>query len=290
MDIKLLRAFLCIAELGHFGRAASMLCITQPALSKQMLALEAELGARLFERGRHGAVLTPFGEQLLPDALQLVGNADTVLARVRQASQGERGRLDIGFGLSTLALAPQCIATFRQQCPDVVITLNDLSSAEQTRRLLAGQLDLGFVRLPASAGLATLPLLDEQLALAVPAASPHGQLPAELASLNASGFVALNRQRGPGLAAQIELWCGASAFTPRIIQHADDIQTVLAVVAAGIGVALLPHRSDHLLRGGVRLLPIDAATARWQVGLAWLPGRTHPALDRFVAMMRERAG
>jgi DNA-binding transcriptional LysR family regulator len=140
MELKLLRAFLAVAELRHFGHAAEVLNVSQPALSKQLVALEESLGARLFERGRHGAELTTFGSGFLADAQALVRDADEIHARAREASSGKRGFLRVGLGLSTLTLAPQLVAEFRRRYPNVSVTLNDLSSAEQSRRLLAGKL------------------------------------------------------------------------------------------------------------------------------------------------------
>lgn len=287
MDIKLLNAFVCVADTGHYGRAASTLCITQPALSKQIAALEATLGGRLLERGRHGAVLTPFGAAFVDDARGLVQSAHAVLQRAQQASRGERGRLRVGFGLSTLVLAPACVAQFCQRYPDVQLSLNDLPSAEQTRLLLAGQLDLGFVRLPTPAGLESLPMLNEQLALAVPAHSPWHTVPTDWADLNALGFAQLERQRGPGLAAQAEAWCASVGLQPRYGQAADDVQTVLALVAAGLACALLPLRSTQLQSQGVRLLPLAGEAATWQVGLAWRAQPENAVVQRFVAMARE---
>jgi DNA-binding transcriptional LysR family regulator len=285
MDIKLLRSFITLAGLGHFGRAADVLCVTQPTLSKQIANLEAELGARLFERGRHGAELTAFGALFLPDAQRLIQDADQVLLRAREASLGKRGRLRIGFGLSSLEYAPQAIAAFSQRYPDVAITLNDYSSAEQTQRILAGELELGFIRLPCDAALATLPLFEEQLALAVPAASKWQAVPDQLAELNALGFIALTATRGPGLAAQIQQWCNAQQFNPRITQYSEDIQTILAIVAAGLGVALLPYRAGLLLPQNVRLLPFNEPAAHWQVGLAWQAGREDPVVKGFVDLL-----
>src|SRR5579863_9855965 len=117
MELKLLRTFLSVVELRHFGRAADALHMSQPALSKQVGALEASLGAKLFERGRHGAELTRFGEIFLPDAQALVHDADEILARAREAGSGRRGHLRIGICLSVLTIAPQIIADFRQQYP-----------------------------------------------------------------------------------------------------------------------------------------------------------------------------
>jgi DNA-binding transcriptional LysR family regulator len=285
MELKLLRAFLTVAELRHFGHAAEVLCVSQPALSKQIVALEESLGARLFERGRHGAELTTFGAGFLPDAQSLVRDADEIYSRARESSSGTRGYLRVGLGLSTLTLAPQLIAEFRRQYPKVSVTLNDLSSAEQGRRLLAGKLDVGFLRLPADSGLDAFAVLDEALALAVPQHARWKRIPANLEELNEQGFIGLARGRGPGLAAQIDRWCSEHGFVPRVTQQADDIQTVLAAVAAGVGAAFLPSRTQYLLRDA-RVLPLRGAAAQWQVGLAWQAERDDPVMTRFVEFVR----
>ncbi|MFC0400909.1 LysR family transcriptional regulator [Paraburkholderia rhizosphaerae] len=285
MEIRLLRAFLTVASMKHFGRAADALALSQPALSKQIAALEASVGAKLFERGRHGAELTVFGDTFLADAQALVRDADAVLARAREASSGKRGFLRVGLGLSTLTVAPRLIAGFRQQHPDVSVTLNDLSSAEQTRRLLSGQLEVGFLRLPAAHGLSTFRVIDETLALAVPQHVRWKRLPSNLQALNALGLIALSRRQGPGLAAQIDAWCGEHQFMPQIVQQADDIQSILAAIAAGVGAAFLPSRTQYLLRDA-RIIPLPGAAARWQIGLAWQSSRDHAVVKRFVDFVR----
>ncbi|WP_025596921.1 LysR family transcriptional regulator [Burkholderia sp. WSM2230] len=285
MELKLLRAFLTVTELGHFGQAADVLCVSQPALSKQIAALEASLGARLFERGRHGAELTTFGAAFLADAEALVRDADEILARAREASSGARGFLRIGLGLSTLTEVPQLVADFRKRYPNVSVTLNDLSSAEQTRRLLAGKLEVGFLRLPADAGLCAFPMIDEALGLAIPQHARWKRLPSDLNELNEPGFIALARGRGPGLAAQVDRWCAAHRFVPNVIQQTDDIQTVLASVAAGVGAAFLPSRVQYLLRDA-RVLPLSGPGSRWRVGLAWHTARDDAVVKCFVAFVQ----
>jgi DNA-binding transcriptional LysR family regulator len=285
MELRLLRAFLTVARMKHFGRAADSLALSQPALSKQIAALEESVGAKLFERGRHGAELTVFGETFLADAEMLVRDADDVLARAREASGGKRGFLRVGLGLSTLTIAPRLIAEFRQRHPDISVTLHDLSSAEQTRRLLAGQLEIGFVRLPADHGLSVFRVIDETLALAVPEHVRWKRLPANLQTLNELGLIALSRRQGPGLAAQIDQWCSEHHFVPNIVQQADDIQSILAAVAAGVGAAFLPSRTQYLLRDA-RIIPLRDASARWQIGLAWQSDRDNAVVGRFVEFAR----
>lgn len=285
MELKLLKAFLTVADLRHFGRAANALHVSQPALSKQIGALEASLSAKLFERGRHGAELTPFGASFLPDARALVHDSDELLARAREAGGGRRGHLRVGICLSVLTIAPRIIADFRQLHPDVAVSLSDLSSAEQTRRLLAGKLDVGFTRVPSTGELSFLGVIDERLALALPPPLARVRLPSGFGTLNETGFVALRRERGPGLAAQVDSWCREHELIPNVTQRADDVQSVLASVAAGVGVAFVPSGAAHLLKDAT-VMPLRGKQATWRVGLVWADGRHHPVTERFVAFVR----
>ncbi len=286
MELKLLRAFLTVVEARHFGQAADALALSQPALSKQIAALESSLGARLFERGRHGAELTTFGATFLPDAQALVRDADALLARAREVGSGARGRLRIGVCISVLPLAPRLIAEFRRRHPQVDVTLHDLPSDIQTSRMLADRLDVGFMRMPDDPNLDAFHVVDEYLGLALPQSMRFTRLPANLEMLNTLGFVALTRNQGAGIAAQIDRWCAAHDFTPRVTQHADDIQTVLATVVAEVGAAFVPSRAEHLLRDA-RVLRLRDAAARWEIGLAWHAGRDKPVAARFVDFMHD---
>jgi DNA-binding transcriptional LysR family regulator len=285
MDLKLLRAFVTVAELKHFGRAADALHTSQPALSKQIGSLESILGARLFERGRHGAGLTAFGTDFLPDAAGLVRDADDMLLRAKEASRGKRGRLRVGLCLSVLTIAPRLIADFRRAHPQVSVTLVDLSSAEQSRRLLAGTLDVGFMRMPKGDELEAFAVIEESLALAIPREASIARLPKDLNVLNDIGFVALSRARGAGTADQIDRWCAQRRFVPRVVQEAQDVQSVLATVAAGVGVAFVPSHMQFLLRDAT-VLTLPGVHARWRVGLAWQAGRDDIVTQRFVAFTR----
>src|SRR5690349_18860796 len=131
MDIARLRSFLTLADRLHFGQAARLLHVSQPALSKQIRFLEEEIGARLFDRDRHGVRLTSVGKILAEEARALVRQADAVLDRARRAGRGEIGRLSIGFGFSTLTLVPRVVSRFRQLSPNVEISLRDMSTPAQ---------------------------------------------------------------------------------------------------------------------------------------------------------------
>lgn len=282
MEIRLLRAFLELIETGHYGKAASKLFVTQSTLSKQIQALEAVVGGPLFERGRHGAKLTPLGNLLQREARVLLRLNDEISVKMRRANAGLTGHLDIGFGISTLLTAPQLIADFRATTPDSQITLNDLPSGEQHQRLLVGRLDIGFCRAPEEADeLSFIPIMEERLALVLPSGievSPRNRL----STLNRLGFVALSPSRGAGLDAQISQWCTSAHFKPRIVQHADDILTVHAVVAAGLGAAFLPWHGVEALGNRTHQQPLSGPASKWPVGICWRSADTNPLLLRFV--------
>lgn len=282
MDIKLLRSFVQLTDTGHYGKAASKLFVTQSTLSKQIQALEVMVGGLLFERGRHGARLTPLGKLLQQEARLLLRLSDEIDVKMHRANAGLTGHLDIGFGISTLNTAPRLIAGFRVTTPDSQITLNDLPSREQHKRLLGGRLDVGFCRGPEEAGeLSFMPVIEERLAVVLASGT---KIPSRsrLSTLNRLGFVALSPSRGPGLDAQVSQWCRSARFKPRIIQHADDILTIHAVVAAGLGAAFLPWHGVDALGGRTHQQPLSGPASKWLVGICWRSADTNPLLLRFV--------
>jgi len=287
MDIDRLKAFVAVAECAHFGRAAERLHITQPGLTKRVHALEAEVGGALFDRDRHPIGLTPLGRLLLPKAQRVVEQTAAFRADAKRAVLGTIGTLDIGFGLSTITLAPMIVHRFRSMLPDVTVTMDDFSSSEQIDRIRCGDLDLGFVRFPVPPDLEALPLASDSLALAAPAAMTLDET-GWLEQLRGVNMIALRDERGPGLASQVRHWCRVADFDPGPVQHADDIQTVLALVAAGLGCAIVPTSSEALFPQRVRLQPLGDDTA-WVVGAAWKPNPSPGPLARFIDVLREFA-
>ncbi|MFS2108060.1 LysR family substrate-binding domain-containing protein [Sphingomonas sp. Sphisp140] len=194
--------------------------------------------------------------------------------------------MNIGFGLSTIAVAPRLIARFRAAHPGVSVSMDDYSSQEQVNRLRRDELDLGFIRLPAPPDLTACPLASDRLAIAVPQNLdiPSG---ARLRSwLATQDFIALREARGPGLAAQVRVWCRSAALDPKVMQEADDIQTVLALVSAGLGCAIVPVSSEALLPGRLRLLPVEGKEGAWSIGAAWKAQREVGALGHLVRIVR----
>jgi DNA-binding transcriptional LysR family regulator len=286
MEDRLLRAFVAVADHGNYGAAARTLAVTQPALTKQIQALESRVGGTLLRRGRHGAELTALGRALLPDARDAVERLDAFALRARRLTASPV-RLAVGFGLSTIEIAPRAVAEFRRRCPGVGVALDDLSSAVQLDRLRRGELDAGFVRLPVDNDVSVLELGEDELMLAIPEnvdpTSGAEKLIKEL------GLICLIRSENPGFAALIDNYLEAVGLRPRILQRAQDIQTVLALVSAGIGAALVSARAGAI-RPGLRLLPVGHPAARWRIALAWAQRDPSPTLATFIESATHIAG
>ncbi|EPD8657999.1 LysR family transcriptional regulator [Yersinia enterocolitica] len=265
MNIKLLKAFVMLAQKGNYGDAAQALCVTQPALTKQINLLEAMLNIHLFTRGRHGAALTRSGQQLLAQAEKTVSQSEFFLQSAARVAKGIEGLLAIGFGLSTFYTAPQCIAQFRQQFPAISITLEDIPSAQQYALLTRGELQIGFVRAPPTAVLNFYPLFDDRLVLVAPQNKTHS--PDEW--LKYLPLLRLYTERGRGLNAQTDLFLQSNQWYAPTTQEVEDIQTILALVIAGIGVALLPQSVVHIAPPGINIMPLSGENLSWQVGIAW---------------------
>ncbi len=185
--------------------------MTQPALTKQIL--ESRVGGTLLRRGRHGAEPTALGRALLPDARDAVERLDAFTLRARRLTAGGTVRLAVGFGLSTIEIAPRTVAEFRRRHPGVQVALDDLSSAVQLDRLQRGELDAGFVRLPVGKDVPVLELGDDELMLAIPeSADPTLGVQTLIREL---GLVCLARSGNPGFVALIDNYLETVGVRPR---------------------------------------------------------------------------
>lgn len=196
-------------------------------------------------------------------------------------------RLAVGFGLSTIEIAPRTVAEFRRRRPGVRVALDDLSSAVQLDRLRRGELDAGFVRLPVDKDVSVLELGDDELMLAIP--EGVDPTPGVEALIRELGLVCLARSGNPGFVTLTDNYLEAVGLRPRILQRAQNIQTVLALVTAGLGAALVSAQAGAI-RPGLRLLPVGHPAARWRIALAWAQRDPSPALAAFIESARDIAG
>lgn len=281
MDMDQLRTFCQLAADGNYRIAAEHLCITQSALTKKIQRLEFLTGLVLFERGRQGAELTQAGRTLLPEAQRMLKELQRFQALTQMVAQGTRGVLNIGFGISGYHLAPACIARFKQDYPDIHITLNDMPSQQQTEGLLYGDLQLSYNRLPVSPPLQALKLRSDRLVIALHCSHTpdHGDLWSSLADMD---YLQLNPARGMGLHQQIEAFITGENVTLVPGQMADDILTLLALVSADLGFTIVPSSARQIADDSVQFVALHGPAAEWDIGLIWNPQRADVVRDSFV--------
>jgi DNA-binding transcriptional LysR family regulator len=258
MELRHLRYFVAVAEERHVTRAAERLGIQQPPLSQQIRALERELGVQLFRRRPRGVELTDAGASLLADARRILGEVEGAQARARRTARGELGRVAVGFTSSAPfhPFVTRVIRDFRAAHPGVAITLGENGTSELVESLRAERLDVAFVRsaAPETPGLAFHDLLEEPMCAALPARHPlarGARTPLALARLAGEPFVLYRRASGPGLYDAIVGACQAAGFTPRVEQEAPRIAATLNLVAAGLGVTLVPQSLRGLQAGAI---------------------------------------
>nr|WP_314425447.1 LysR family transcriptional regulator [uncultured Erwinia sp.] len=282
--MKLLRAFSTLAELGSYHEAAEALYVSQPALTKRIQALENLTGITLFYRGRHGTKLTAPGMLLYSKSQELLKLYDDFLEYTRRIQRGVVGKLSLGFGISSFQIAPRWVNLFREYYPDIEISLNDIPSNVQCQMLLEGSLLAGFTRLPMTDQLNFQEVMEETLVLAIPQgvhADPANIQP----TLERYQLLQINPRRGQGLAEQVETFLKENYLTGKPASAADDIHTLLALVAAGNGVALLPAGVSHFLPTGVSLIKLEGKNIMWSIGIAWNPHIKDILRDNFLQMI-----
>jgi DNA-binding transcriptional LysR family regulator len=272
MDVDLddLRALLVLAETLHFGRAADRLHVSQPALSKRLRRMEERIGGPLLVRGYRDVRLTEAGRLLATRSRHLVAEASATLSLTERAARGEAGLLRIGFGIASIfGLLPEVLLRFRRAHPDVQLHLRDMSTPDQIKALVSGELDIGFIRHRVSDDrLQMRHVLNERL---VAALGPHirWSTRAGLRSVAGEPFLIISRARSASFYDHVLSVCAAAGFTPRIVQEADELFTVVSLVRAGLGVALVPRSAALMRLPGVRFHELGLPQAAWNIALAW---------------------
>jgi len=288
-DLRRLRYFVAVAEELHFGRAARRLNLSQPPLSMQIRTLEREVGAQLLVRSQRHVALTDAGRVLLDEARRLIAHAEAAIVHTRRAASGEVGRLAIGF-VSTVdySILPALVRRFRREHPGIDLRLLELTGDRQQALLLSGELDLGMSVLPPPApALSRRPVYRESLIAAVPsthrlAGNPR---PVDLARLADEGFVLFPRPLAPGLHDLVIAACQRAGFAPRLAQEAIQMQTILGLVAAGLGVALVPACMSRLQRDDVRYLALRSPSSIVETAAIWHTDNRSPALAALLAAL-----
>ncbi|WP_322068555.1 LysR family transcriptional regulator [Paraburkholderia bannensis] len=303
-DLRQLRYFVAVAEEQHFGRAAARLSMTQPPLSQAIRALEETLGVELFARTRRSVELTAVGADLLPEVRRLLAAAEALRPHAQSLARGEAGVLALAFvSTADYGLLPALLREFGARYPRVRLQLTEATSDVQVEELVAGRIDAGLVIAPVpprhAAQLAYLSVAREPLVIAMPTAlaqrtgSPTAdgwcETPVSLRDIADAPLVVFPRHLAPGFFDTIMDCYGAAGLAPRVGQEAIQMQTIVSLVSAGMGVALVPQSLRHLRRTGVVYRPLAEAVPTIETGLVWRAAEVSPVLAAFIDIVRTHA-
>lgn len=275
MDLRHLRHFVAVAEELHFSRAAVRLGIGQPPLSQSIQALEAELGVRLFERTKRRVELTGPGQLLLAEAREILARTEHAVALTRRAARGEVGALRVGFTTAApfSPVVPRIIDAHRRARPDVHLTLVEMPTSQQLAALAEQRIDVGFIReprlLPDPERFVFHDLVREPLVAVMRADHPLAERsPVPVAALRDEPFVFYPADFGTSTHGQVFALCAAAGFRPRVVQDAREAFTIIGLIAAGLGVSILPGQLRRVALEGVVFRPLDAPHAHTTLQLA----------------------
>ena len=292
-ELRHLRYFVAVAEELHFGRAAQRLGIAQPPLSQQIRQLEQRIGATLFTRTSRRVALTPAGEALLRGARRTLAEMGLAAAAARRAATGETDALRVAYTDSAaLSVLPSVIRRFRQALPSVHLDLVEGSTAAQVDAVARDLVDLALVRGPiVQPSLRTEVVLREPFLVALPEQHPLGRLETiELRTLGAEQMVLFPRHLAPDFHDTISAMCRAAGFTPLVAYEGAEYQTILSLVAAGLGVSLVPRSVENLQRRGVVYRAIHDAPPRAEIAAVYRDESWSRPLEVMLDLLRQERG
>ena len=293
MDLRRLRYFVVAAEELNFSRAAGRLRIAQPPLSAQIKQLENELGVLLFDRTGRGVRLTDAGYVLLEEARRIFIQLEQTARMVERVGSGQVGRLSLGFVPSaTNEVLPPVLYEFQKSFPEVELFLHEMMPDQVVQRLHGKQIDVGFFYLPFDdSALDFRPVSREPLVVALPETHPLAEEPEiDLRSLEREPFVLPRRYNMPGLYGQVTEVCRQAGFTPRPVQK--DVwlmQTIVGLVASGIGVGLVPCSLRNFRRKGVVYKTVRGLSPTVEMGAIWRRSDSSAVLSAFLSIVGEVA-
>lgn len=290
MDYRQLRYFIAVAEELSFSRAAKRLNVSQPPLSMQVKAIEAELGTCLLARNRRGVELTPAGQLLLDHARRAVRELDAASEAVRRAARGEAGVVRVGFtgSVPMLDMFAELFRTFRAAYPKVRIELQHMSTTKQLKALADADLDAALLRPPfdfkPNGDLQLHAVWHDRLMVFLPTDHPLSRTPHDLtmADIADQDFVGMAPDGGCGVWEQVTAICRRAGFAPQIVQEARELRTVVGLVAAGIGISILPACYQRAGVGSVIAKRLDTPEAETRLMVAMRPASASLLTRRFV--------
>lgn len=284
VELNHLRCFIAVAEELHFGRAAARLFMTQPPLSRQIQLLEQALGLALFERNSRSVRLTDAGRVYYGDALRILRLNDQAADSARRVARGDAGQVTLGFtAVSGYQLVPELLSAASRSLPGITVVLKEMVSLEQVKALDSRVIDLGIMRSQfATKGLTFQHLAREPLVVAMPAQHALAKRNAIAAQdLEGAAFVMYSADGGKYFHDRISALLITAGVRVNYVQFIDQTHTIMALVRAGIGVAIVPASARELCFGEVVFRPLWTKSAYADIDLAWSEEQQDPAVDHF---------
>ena len=289
MELRSLHYFIAVAETLNFSRAAERLYMAQPPLSQQIQRLEKEIGVQLFVRTKRSVRLTAAGEVFLQEAYRTLAQVEQAVHSAQQADHGEIGQLAIGFvGSSAYGVLPAIILAFRERFPHVELILRELTTVEQVQALHNEQIQIGFLRPPIlNATLQHLTVQQEPFLVALPVKhSLATTSPVPLAALANESFILVPAKLAPGLSHQMMEMCLQAGFQPRMVQEAVQFHVIISLVAAGLGIALVPASIHTFQRPDVVYLPLQGIATQAEIQVVWQRADRSPVVRSFLEVVK----
>jgi DNA-binding transcriptional LysR family regulator len=288
VELRHIRYFLAVAQERHFTKAASKIGIGQPPLSQQIKDLEGEVGAALFHRLAHGAELTEAGKAFLAGVKEMPLIAQRATMAARRAARGELGSLRVGFTATATfnVVVPSAIRTFRHAYPETYLTLEEANTTRLVTGLREGTLDVVFLRpgAPGTEELQLRRLSDESMVVALPECHPAAALEeVDLAMLKDDPFLLFPRETAPTIYDTVVDACRKAGFEPVISQFAPHFATIVNLVAAGLGVSIVPASMMQVRVAGIAYRQIAGQAPTTGLALAYRRGETSPVVRNFIA-------
>lgn len=290
MELRHVRYFVAVAEEKSFTRAAERLMIAQPPLSQQIRKLEGELGVELFTRTTRSVDLTHAGRVFYERALVILARSDEAIVDARKAAQGQLGKLSLGFtGTATYELLPAIVRAYQDRNPDVALDLHsEMLTPPQVNGLLEGRLDVGLLRPPVRAsGLVVEVVRDDPLGVLMPTQHPlAGARTISLASLADEAFISYPTNPPSSVYSVALEACRRAGFVPKVRQEVTETASLLAMVAAGLGIAFVPESVRQLRIDGATFRRMESPQVAVQLALAYREGEVSPVVRRFLETAR----
>jgi DNA-binding transcriptional LysR family regulator len=285
IDSRHLRYFVAVAEELNYRKAAERLHMAQPALTRQIQAMETAMGVQLFERDKRHVALTAGGRAALDRSRQVLQDINDMFLATQRAAKGEIGSLRVGF-ISFVAYEylPKILKAFREQYSDVGIELHEFLVMQQFEMLLDGRIDVAVLRpLYKDSRINTRTIVRSRFVAALPAAHPLLRKKSiRMEDLSGEAFVSLPKQLGPSFYAQIMGFCSGAGFIPSVVHEASDAQAVVGLVGAGMGVAVVPESVAKLNTIGVDYRFVTGLPVKAEIVLAWRVENTSEVLKHFI--------